>query len=210
MIFKTVASTSRPQTTAGQFPQSILGYQMKETAGAAARARIYAWALMALGACTGVENVAAGGITIGNHLFRVTAVTAEGETELGTASAPVAAAGGRTIDLSGIPVVAPDAGADLVTERRIYMTEAGGATYYLVGTLANNTATTLTGITVDDAALVLLPAAPTSNTSGLLFADVYLAANESTPVELFPGPMGFRLGRVEILTGAVQTLIYGT
>lgn len=209
-VFRTSASTTRPQTAAGITPETITGFQMTETAGAVARAKLYSGALAAPGACTGVENVAVGLVTVGDHLFKVTYVTAEGETELGTASAAVTAAGLRQIDLSGIPTL-KGPGAHLVTGRNVYMTEAGGATYYRVTngttTIADNTTTTYS-INLSDATLAGYTAAPANNTSGTLLADIRLAAAESK-LERFPQPMAGSLARCEITAGAVQTLVYG-
>ncbi len=103
---------------------------------------------------------AAGSVTAGAHRFLATFVTADGETEAGVPTAAVtvvdAAVNGR-IALSAIPV-----GGSSVTARKIYMTAAGGSTYLLATTIANNTDTTAT-INVADASLGV--GAPAVNTT---------------------------------------------
>lgn len=104
---------------------------------------------------------AAGNCTAGAHRLLATFVTATGETEAGAVSAVVtvadAAVNGQ-IAVSAIPI-----GGSLVTARKIYMTAAGGSTYLLAATIANNTATTAT-INVADVALGA--EAPATNTTG--------------------------------------------
>lgn len=208
MIFRSSASTTRPQTTAGVLPETALGYQMTETAGAVARVKLYAKAAMKpASAPTLAENVAAGSITIGNHSVKVTYVTAEGETEPSAASNVVAAAGGRKLNVTAIPVAKSYEGAEFVTGRKVYLNEAGGVTWYLAATINDNTTTTAT-LDIDDVALALLAAAPSANTSGVLVADQRLAASETVNVE-FPMPVALDFPRAEITTGAAQTLIYG-
>lgn len=206
-VFKTTATATRPVTGAGRECETMEGYSMRETAGATARARIFSGAILAPGACAGADDAAAGLVTVGNHLLKVTYVTEDGETDLGTASAAVAAAGAKKLAVSSIPVYSGP-GAMRVTGRKVYMTEAGGATYYLVATLTDNTTTTAL-VNVSDATLVGLPAAPTENLSGVLCADRNLAANECVH-ELFPRGIAGGLLLVELVSGAVQTLIYGT
>lgn len=104
---------------------------------------------------------AAGNCIAGAHRVLATFVTADGETQAGEVSAAVtvadAAVNGQ-IAVSAIPV-----GGALVTSRKLYMTSAGGSTYLLAATIANNTATTAT-LNVADASLGAQ--APTANTTG--------------------------------------------
>jgi len=74
----------------------------------------------------------------------------------------LAVTGKNDILVTAIPVSADPA----CTGRYLYMTEAGGSTYYRAATLTNNTATTAT-IAITDAALAGEAAAPTANTSAL-------------------------------------------
>ena len=101
-----------------------------------------------------------------------------------------------------------------MTGRNVYMTEAGGATYYKVtsgagASLADNTTTTLS-VNISDATLVGYSAAPTANTSGILRADIRVPANGSRQC-IIPGgasiPMA--LPRCEITTGSASIVLYG-
>lgn len=96
--------------------------------------------------------------TVGDHIVKITFVTAEGETTLGLASVTVAADGTHKIDLSNIPL-----GPAGVTDRNVYMTKAGGSDFFLVDAVGDNTTTTY-AIDTPDASLVT--AAPTDNTTG--------------------------------------------
>ena len=103
----------------------------------------------------------AGNVDNGAHRYLVTYVTADGETQAGVASAAVTVAD-KTVNgqvaLTGIPL-----GGASVTARKLYRTLAGGTTYALVATIANNTATTYTD-NIADASLGV--GAPTTNTTG--------------------------------------------
>lgn len=207
-VFRTSASTTRPQTAAGITPNEVTGYQLTETAGGAARVKLYSQALAAPTSGGTIADGAAGNCTVGDHIVKVTYITAQGETELGTASNTLSSAGTVIINATGLPTY-NGPGAHLVTGRKVYMTEAAGATYYLVGTLSDNTTTTL-AINVNDAALAALPAAPTANTSGVLFADAHLAASTTKDVTFAErSAIGGGLFRAEFTTGAAQALLYG-
>jgi uncharacterized phiE125 gp8 family phage protein len=103
---------------------------------------------------------APGNVNAGAHRYRVTFVTADGETEGGTVSSAVtvadAAVNGQ-IALTAIPI-----GGALVTSRKIYRTAAGGSAYLLLATIADNTTTAYTD-NISDAALGA--GAPTTNTT---------------------------------------------
>jgi hypothetical protein len=107
-----------------------------------------------------LANGAAGNVTAGLHYVKVTFVTAQGETFPG-ASASLTADGAKQIDVTNVAT-----GGAEVTQRNIYMTTAGGSTYYLVNaskpTINDNTTTTYT-INVSDTTLVTQPAAPASD-----------------------------------------------
>ena len=107
-----------------------------------------------------------GTCTTGNHLVKISLVTALGESIPGTASAIVTCGAGN--DDKILVTVIPTGLANVVTARKIYMTEAAGATYYYVGTLAGNANTTY-DINVPDATLVTQGAMPTINTSGTYY-----------------------------------------
>lgn len=205
-VFKTTSTASAPTTGAGVECETMYGFAIKETAGAAARVRILSGALPAPGACTAADHADAGSVTAGVHFWTVTYYTEDGETELGAASGGFGAAGAKKIAISNLPVYAGTC-ASRVQGRHIYMTEAAGATYYRAATVTNNVDTTAT-IDVSDAALAALPAAPTENLSGVLCVDVTLAANELR-MENFPSPLSGKRLRCEQVSGAATTLIYG-
>jgi len=103
--------------------------------------------------------VAAGLVTAGAHRYCVTFITADGETEAGAVSSAVTTilATHGQVALSAIPL-----GGSAVTSRKVYRTAAGGSTYLLLTTIANNTATTYTD-NIADASLGAQ--APTTNTT---------------------------------------------
>ncbi len=103
--------------------------------------------------------VAAGNVTAGAHRYLITSVTADGETEAGAVSSAVTTilATHGQVAISAIPI-----GGSAVTSRKIYRTAAGGTTYLLLATLANNTATTYTDNIADGS---LGAQAPTTNTT---------------------------------------------
>lgn len=320
--FRTSASATRPVRSDGASPNACYGLLCTETGGAAARMKFYSSALAKpSSAPTAVEDAAAGAITVGRHRFKVTYLTAQGETEPSDASAVFTASGAKKVDLSAIPTL-PDAdGGRLVTGRNIYMNSAGlnevqtltvsagaaadtlkltydgvessavtipgggigaitaaqiqtaidsipalvgnatvsgpvggpfvitfggtlvdtdapaitvtsktgaadgsvaettkgvaqGTTWRKVtsGTaavIADNTTTTLADLSLSDATLAGYNAAPTANTSGILQADVRLAANSSFWMEIPGGPVSAYLARCEITTGACDTTLYG-
>ena len=128
--FTTSASATRPVDSAGKGPNSCSALLITETAGSAARVKFYRSALAKPGACVGADG-AVGLCTVGNHTVKVTYVTAQGETEAGTASATISSAGTVKINLTSIPTLT-GAGSELVIGRNIYMNEASGATWYKV------------------------------------------------------------------------------
>ena len=89
-----------------------------------------------------IVPAAAGNVDNGAHRYLVTFVTADGETEAGTPSAAVTvtdkSVNGK-VTVSAIPL-----GGGAVTARKLYRTVAGGSTYLLLATLADNTTTTYT------------------------------------------------------------------
>lgn len=136
--------------------------------------------LAAPGAPT-VANGAAGTnlLEAGVYKWKVTFATAEGETEAGTASAPL------TVDpvaelppaLSAVPT---DATAGVtVTARKIYRTEVGGSVYKLSGTIADNTTTTYTDNVADASLTTTAPA-----TNSAVPMKVNLRWNSTFPINL--------------------------
>jgi hypothetical protein len=72
------------------------------------------------------------------------------------------------VQLTGIPL-----GGSAVTSRKIYRTAAGGATYMLLATLADNTTTTYTDNTADSG---LGAGAPAVNTTGDPLLTIFIAS----------------------------------
>lgn len=107
-----------------------------------------------------LAGAGAGNVDNGAHRYLVTFVTADGETQAGTPSAAVTVAD-KTADgkvsLSAIPT-----GGAAVTARKLYRTAAGGSTYLLLATIADNTTTTYTD-NIADASLGA--GAPSVNTT---------------------------------------------
>ena len=110
---------------------------------------------------TAVLSGTAGVIDVGNHYFKMTAVTAAGETPPGDVSALVVGNGSKGADISNIPAIAGQ-----VTGYNIYMNPATGAigTYYLVNATPITTDTYFANIA--DATLITHAEAPTVNTTG--------------------------------------------
>lgn len=110
---------------------------------------------------------AAGNVDNGAHRYRVTLVTADGETEGGTISSAVTVAD-KSVN-GQVAVTAIPVGGSAVTSRKLYRTTAGGSTYLLLATIADNTTTTYTD-NIADASLGV--AVPSTNTT----EDPYLIA----------------------------------
>ena len=144
------------------------GYSLDATAGAPALQCVAKLdiAVAAPGAATAGAPTAGGTVTDGTHSYKVTFVTAGGETEAGTVSATqTTGTGNNTIPLTSIPT-APSASGTFA--RKIYRTAAGNAVtgpWLLLTTLNNNTATAYTDTTADGS---LGATAPTINTTGLV------------------------------------------
>lgn len=83
-----------------------------------------------------VSNGGAGNVTAGSHTWKITFVDLVGESTGGSASAALVLGTPSRVNLSGLPI-----GPEGTIARNVYRTEAGGTTYYLVGSLPNNTAT---------------------------------------------------------------------
>lgn len=100
------------------------------------------------GACAAaLAGAGAGNVDNGTHAYKVTFVTAEGETQAGNAVTATVAdktANGQ-VAVSSIPTGT----AGVVTARKIYRSKAGGGPYYLLTTVADNTTTTYTDNTAD-------------------------------------------------------------
>jgi uncharacterized phiE125 gp8 family phage protein len=102
-----------------------------------------------------VSPAAAGNVDSGVHRYRVTFVTADGETDGGTISPTVTVAdkavNGKVL-VSAIPL-----GGASVTSRRLYRTVAAGSTYLLLASIADNTTTIYTDNIADASLGVEVP-----------------------------------------------------
>ena len=99
--------------------------------------------------CTAVLGSGAGSLSNGAYSYKITFVTASGESTGGTVSDTVTVIAYGTngkINLSNIPL-----GLSACTARKIYRTKAGGTTYYLVTTITDNTTTSYIDNTADSA-----------------------------------------------------------
>lgn len=124
-----------------------------------------------------LAGLGAGLVDNGTHSYKVTFVTAAGETEAGTVSNIVTVAD-KTVNgqvaLTNIPT-----GDVTVTSRNLYRTVTGnGAPWKLLANIANNTATTYTDNTADSG---LTTNAPSANTTGM---DVNVAWDEAEKDDL--------------------------
>ncbi len=112
-------------------------------------------------------NDATGNCTAGIHQFKVTYVTAAGETNASTASNVVTCSASQTKVTITLPTGSTTNGLNTIaTGRNIYATKAGGSTYFLVApspVVNNNTSTTYTFSIADNS--FLAPEAPTTNTA---------------------------------------------
>lgn len=120
--------------------------------------------LTAPGALT--PTLGAAGSLTGVYAYKVTFVAGATETEAWAVSASVTAAA-QKIELSEIPISVDP----LVTGRNIYRTEAGGSTYKLVTSIADNTTTTFSDDVLDTALGVV---APTESNSAVHLGKVTL------------------------------------
>ena len=123
------------------------------------------------GAITVALGSGAGNVDNGVHRYLCTFVTADGETQGGDISAAVTVADKTVngkVSLSAIPI-----GGSLVTARKIYRTVAGGSTYLLLATIADNTTTTYTDNIADSS---LGAEAPSVNTAGDPLLNILIAS----------------------------------
>lgn len=107
-----------------------------------------------------ISPAVAGNVDNGAHRYRVTFVTADGETEGGTISGAVTVAD-KTVN-GKVTVSAIPTGGSLVTSRKLYRTAAAGSTYLLLATIADNTTTSYTDNVADASLGVGVPATNTT------------------------------------------------
>lgn len=132
-----------------------------------------------------LAGAGAGNVANGVHRVRVEFTTTAGHSNPGAISATVTVVD-KTLDgkiaISSIPT-----GSAFVTGRKVYMTSAGGTVYHLLsnGTIANNTATTLTA-NDSDATLNAAVAIPSNNTT----ANSIIEYDGATGAVTIPGYAG--------------------
>ena len=112
-------------------------------------------------ATAALAGLGAGNVNTGTHSYKITFVTAGGETDAGAVSGTVTTtAGDGQVALSAIPT-----GSPVVTARKVYRTAAGNAVtgpWLLLATISDNTTTTYADNTADAS---LTTAIPTANTA---------------------------------------------
>lgn len=107
-----------------------------------------------------LAGAGAGNVDNGVHRYRVTFVTADGETDGGDISSALTVADKTVngqVSVTNIPI-----GGSRVTQRKLYRTTAGGSTYLLLTTIANNTATSYTDNIADSSLGAGIPASNTT------------------------------------------------
>jgi hypothetical protein len=129
------------------------------------------------GAAT-VATGAAGSLT-GTYTYAVTFTTALGETGLGTASGSVSPSS-QQVSITNIPL-GNTSTPDGVTGRKIYRTKAGGTTYFLLTTIADNTTTTYTDNTVDGSLGATDSTFRLNTTGGFLYSGTYRVLMSDQP-----------------------------
>jgi hypothetical protein len=108
-------------------------------------------------ALTAAAGTTAGALGAGNYSYKVTYVTAFGETAPSAASTNATTTTG-SLNLTAIPMSADGN----VTSRNLYRTTSGGGSWAFLHTIADNTTTTYTDLIADGS---LGAAAPTFNTA---------------------------------------------
>lgn len=134
------------------------------------------------GAPTVAINAVAGNLN-GAYTYKVTFVTANGETTGGTTSASVSPAS-QQVNLSAIPT-----GPTGTTARKIYRTAAAGAdgTQKLVTTIADNTTTIYTDNLADASLGAVLPASNTARTDTNNATITFTAVSGATSYRIYRG-----------------------
>lgn len=186
-------------------PTVVAGWHISETGGAAAAATLtdgYFTTPSTLVAA--LVATSTGVVDAGTHSYKLTYVTAQGETEANTASNVVTTdSTHKQVTVSSIP--APPEG---VTSRNLYRTAAGGSTYKLLATLLDPTVTTYTDNKTD---AQLGGNAPSSNTTGYVIAGWTLAsggrdglANVNFAARYPGAPLRYTLA-----SGAARCVLFG-
>lgn len=91
--------------------------------------------------------------TVANYQYKVTYVTAFGETDGNTTAAMVTTTSSGSVNLTSIPV-SPDGN---VTQRKLYRTVGGGSSFLLLAIIDDNVTTTYTDTTIDSSLGAAIP-----------------------------------------------------
>jgi len=159
-----------------------------------------------------LAGAGAGNLTAGVYSYKITFITASGETEGGTTSATVTVVNAATngkVALSAIPT-----GSNLVTSRKIYRTIHDGSQHKLVATLADNSTTTYTDNIADASLTTNAPTVSTAADARLTVANsgAVTASGAVTTPGLTLGATaitadGTELNYVDGVTSAIQPQI---
>ncbi len=139
------------------------------------------------------DHGAAGALSAGSYLYKVTFVSAAGESQGGATSAPIVLVISHSVDLSVIPL-----GPAGTTARKIYRTKANGhdGSQLLAATIADNTSTTVNDNTADASLGVAYPvrnawAAPLTIALGTVTAlktwlatDIFVSTDSPNPIDV--------------------------
>ena len=111
------------------------------------------------------------GLGTGVYKYLVTFLTQGGETTQGPSVSVTTTGGNDQVNITNIPLapsstILPGIATNNVIGRNIYRTQVGGSTFFLLGTIQDNTTTTYTDVT-PDASLYTAATPPTVNTSGV-------------------------------------------
>lgn len=139
---------------------------------------------------------AAGGLT-GTYEYRVTFVTASGET-LASADSNAITPSSQQVNLTSIPI-----GGTGTTKRRIYRDKNGAGDYRLVSEIVNNTATTFTD-NISDATVAGSSAMPTVDTAHRVTVDAR-SSEPGTDKNILPNTITELVDTPPTLTGVVAS-----
>lgn len=140
-------------------------------------------------ACSIAAGSVSGSLSAGNYSYKVTYVTNFGETGASAASNVVAAAASSSMIVSSIPVWTDNN----VISRKLYRTTAGGSTYFLCATIADNSTTTYTD-TLADGSLPSTQPPAASTADSLQTVNGYISFQRPIQVSVTNGITAFAGG----------------
>lgn len=123
------------------------------------------------GACAAaLAGAGAGNVDNGTHAWKVTLITAAGETTAGTGVTLTVV--DKTVNGQVSLTAIPTGTVGVVTSRNIYRTKAGGGPFYLLATIADNTTTIYTDNTADSSLPTTTPPAFSSTAAAIVGGNV--------------------------------------